>query len=72
MFTTKDQDNDMIGSKNCEQDYYGIWWYNVCNHTNLNGLYANSALNDSKYVACYDWKSKHEAQKTTLMMIRLS
>uniref|UniRef100_A0A8W8J6U6 Fibrinogen C-terminal domain-containing protein n=1 Tax=Magallana gigas TaxID=29159 RepID=A0A8W8J6U6_MAGGI len=70
MFTTKDQDNDKIGSKNCANDYYGGWWYNACHATNLNGLYAKSALSDPKFNTWHAWKSDHVALKTTVMMIR--
>lgn len=70
MFTTKDQDNDKIGSKNCAKDYYGGWWYNACHYTNLNGLYAKSALSDPKYNTWHAWKYDHEALKSTVMMIR--
>lgn len=70
MFSTKDQDNDKLGSKHCANDFYGGWWYKACHYTNLNGLYAKSALRDPKYNSWRTWISDHEALKTTVMMIR--
>lgn len=72
MFTTKDRDNDKKTNANCAKEFYGGWWYNACHHSNLNDLYTTSALIDPKYAALLHWKSKHEALKTTLMMIRPS
>lgn len=68
-FTTKDQDNDTYNG-NCAKLYYGAWWYGGCHATNLNGLYASSALKDAKYNTWAGWKNEHEALKKTLMMIR--
>lgn len=70
MFSTKDQDNDKLGSKHCANDFYGGWWYKACHYTNLNGLYAKSALRNPKYNSWRTWISDHEALKTTVMMIR--
>uniref|UniRef100_A0A8W8J518 Fibrinogen C-terminal domain-containing protein n=1 Tax=Magallana gigas TaxID=29159 RepID=A0A8W8J518_MAGGI len=70
MFTTKDQDNDELGSINCANRYFGGWWYKACHATNLNGLYAKSALLDPKYNTWKSWTSNHEAFKTTVLMIR--
>lgn len=69
MFSTKNHDNDAYGGS-CAQLYHGGWWYNSCHYTNLNGLYAPSALNDSKYNCWGYWKGNYEALKTTQMMIR--
>lgn len=69
MFSTKNQDNDAYGGS-CAQLYHGGWWYNSCHYTNLNGLYAPSALNDWKYNCWGYWKGNYEALKTTQMMIR--
>lgn len=70
MFSTKDQDHDKLGSKHCANDFYGGWWYKACHYTNLNGLYAKSALRNPKYNSWRTWISDHEALKTTVMMIR--
>lgn len=71
-FSTKDQDNDTATDGSCAQRYHGAWWYSACHSTNLNGQYANSTLNDPKYNVWRLLKSKHEALKTSLMMIRPS
>lgn len=68
-FTAKDQDNDNYNG-NCAKLYHAAWWYGACHATNLNGLYAKSALKDAKYNTWAAWKDEHEALKTTLMMIR--
>lgn len=72
-FTTKDQDNDAtIDSANCAKLYSGAWWYRACHGTNLNGLYATSAVLSPKYNTWSGWTRYHEALKTTVMMIRPS
>ncbi|XP_062609819.1 ficolin-2-like [Saccostrea cucullata] len=68
-FTTKDQDNDG-NSGHCAVSYHGAWWYNNCHHSNLNGLYLQSGVSGAHYAAWYVWKSKWEALKQTVMMIR--
>ncbi|XP_062620878.1 angiopoietin-4-like isoform X2 [Saccostrea cucullata] len=67
-FTTKDKDTDKSGG-NCAKEYHGAWWYNNCHHTNLNGLYAMSALSGYQYPVWRKWREK-EALKQTQMMIR--
>lgn len=69
MFSTKNHDNDAYGGS-CPQLYHGGWWYNACHTTNLNGLYAPSALNNSKYIGWRYFRGKSEALKSTQMMIR--
>lgn len=69
MFSTKNHDNDAYGGS-CAQLYHGGWWYNNCHFTNLNGMYAPSALNDAKYIGWRYWRGKYEALKNTQMMIR--
>lgn len=69
MFSTKGHDNDKHGDS-CAQIYHGGWWYNACHTSNLNGLYAPSALNDPKDNCWRYFGAKYEALKTTQMMIR--
>lgn len=38
-FSTRDVDND-FSSQNCAREYEGGWWYNHCQHVNINGKYA--------------------------------
>eukprot|EP00112_Aurelia_sp_Birch-Aquarium-sp1_P023786 Seg723.3 transcript_id=Seg723.3/GoldUCD/mRNA.D3Y31 product=Tenascin-R protein_id=Seg723.3/GoldUCD/D3Y31 len=38
-FTTKDKDNDSLGSGNCATDYKGAWWHANCFRANLNNIY---------------------------------
>ena len=42
MFSTKDNDNDNWSTDSCATRCLGAWWYNRCNHSNLNGLYDGS------------------------------
>ncbi|XP_056013919.1 ryncolin-1-like [Ostrea edulis] len=70
-FTTKDQDNDAHGGNyNCAKAWHGAWWYRKCHQSNLNGLYTTSAVVNPKHPTWYPWKRRHEALKSTLMMIR--
>ena len=39
-FSTKDRDNDRwSSSNNCAVSFTGAWWYEKCQHSNLNGQY---------------------------------
>jgi hypothetical protein len=42
-FTTKDQDNDEAGHKNCAASSGGGWWYSACHAGILTGKYPNPA-----------------------------
>ena len=48
-FTTYDKDNDGV-NYNCAVAYRGGWWYYGCHHSNLNGEYFNSGVDDAKGV----------------------
>ncbi|XP_056001158.1 angiopoietin-related protein 7-like [Ostrea edulis] len=67
-FTTHDEDND-IYSNNCAVRHHGAWWYSQCGYSNLNGLYAGSAVSGNKYPFWWYWKST-TALKGTSMLIR--
>jgi len=43
-FSTKDRDNDG-SSSNCAVRCTGAWWYNNCQHSNLNGQYLGEKYN---------------------------
>ena len=39
-FSTKDADHDnRIERYGCANKYHGAWWYDACQHSNLNGKY---------------------------------
>ena len=44
-FSTKDSNNDIDGSRNCAVRYTGVWWYNNCHDSNLNGQYLGYKTN---------------------------
>ncbi|XP_062596060.1 ficolin-1-like [Saccostrea cucullata] len=67
--TTRDKDNDHWSGGNCAVSNHGAWWYNRCHESNLNGLYAKSAVTASIFPIWYDWK-RYEALRKTLLMIR--
>ena len=70
-FTTKDQDNDNRGNRNCAIRFKGAWWYANCHNSNLNGLYHRG--NHSSHadgVNWQHWKGYHYSLKRTEMKIR--
>ena len=42
-FSTHDRDNDRSSGLNCAAYHQGAWWYNNCDHSNLNGKYLRGA-----------------------------
>ena len=70
-FSTKDQDNDYHGSRNCAQLNQGAWWYNSCHNSNLNGHYYHSGpQSNSNGLAWSHWKSSYYSMKATEMKLR--
>ena len=67
-FSTKDRDNDRY-SGHCAVLYKGGWWYNSCQHSNLNGLYLKGSYSYSG-VRWYFWKKDNESLKRSEMKIR--
>lgn len=66
-FSTKDRDNDR-NSGQCAVSYKGGWWYNNCQHANLNGLYLKGSSSYSG-VRWYYWKKDNESLKRSEMKI---
>ena len=53
---TKDNDNDNSNwgsTGNCAVDFTGVWWYNNCYHSNLNGRYE---ADTGDGIVWYTWK----------------
>ena len=69
-FSTKDRDNDAY-SVNCAFNGHGAWWYNSCQHSNLNGRYFNEAgRNRSTGIRWFHWKRNDYSMKRASMKIR--
>ena len=67
-FTTKDRDNDPWGGGHCAVKYTGAWWFNLCHHSDLNGLYHGSS--HAGGVNWYDWKGFDYSLRFTEMKLR--
>ena len=66
-FSTKDNDNDNY-SENCAVIRFAAWWYNVCQHSNLNAHYGDDRL--AKGVNWYYWKGYEYSLNFTEMKVR--
>ena len=69
-FSTKDQDNDP-DKRHCARTFKGGWWYSLCRHANLNGLYQpgpHSSHADG--INWYHWKGNYYSAKRSEMKIR--
>ncbi|XP_048768000.2 fibrinogen-like protein A [Ostrea edulis] len=68
-YSTKDQDNDKY-HRQCTTMRKGAWWHKSCNYSNLNGMYANSAVVDVKYMYWVHFGNQRQSLKRASMMIR--
>jgi len=68
-FSTRDQDNDNY-SGNCAVSYKGAWWYNNCQHSNLNGIYHHGHYVGYDGLRWYYWRKDNLSAKRTEMKIR--
>ena len=69
-FTTRDQDNDEVGSENCAIIYKRAWWYKDYHSSNLNGRYLSG--NHTAYADGIErnaWKGHYYSLKITEMKI---
>ncbi|RUS78208.1 hypothetical protein EGW08_014022 [Elysia chlorotica] len=41
LFSTLDQDNDLINDYSCAETHHGAWWYGDCQDSNLNGYWGH-------------------------------
>ena len=69
-FSTFDHDVDDY-SGNCAQTHKGAWWYNVCQRSNLNGLYHKGKHDSHTDGVIWDhWKGRDYSLKFVEMKIR--
>ncbi|XP_020628695.1 techylectin-5B-like [Orbicella faveolata] len=69
-FSTKDRDNDKHSS-NCANVHKGGWWFNVCHHSNLNGVYLHGHHSSPwNGVLWIGWKGANYSAKRAEMKIK--
>ena len=68
MFTTKDNDNDLLNGVNCAGTFYGAWWYDNCYDSNLNGIYKQGPSSNSTAIIWKKWNNT--SLKYTEMKVR--
>ncbi|XP_071028112.1 angiopoietin-related protein 2-like [Oncorhynchus clarkii lewisi] len=71
-FTTLDKDKDAY-SGNCAHFQKGGWWYHMCAHSNLNGVWYRGGHYRSRYQDGVYWAEFHGGSyslKTVTMMIK--
>ena len=72
-FSTKDADhgntNDRYG---CADQYHGAWWYNACQHSNLNGKYYQEQETVPKHqgIQWRTWKGNYYSLYSVNMKMR--
>ncbi|XP_066295702.1 uncharacterized protein [Branchiostoma lanceolatum] len=66
-FSTKDSDNDP-SNLHCAVSFTGAWWYDACQHANLNGAYGDDTY--GKGINWFTFRGHTESLKFTEMKIR--
>ena len=67
-FSTKDRDNDRA-RENCATVWTGVWWFNKCAYSNLNGKYLGEK-SEYRGVTWYHFKSNWLSLKFSEMKLR--
>ena len=67
-FTTHDADHDHNPASNCAKLYRGGYWYNNCDHCNLNGVYNKTTFGQG--VNWDPWRGAYYSLKSAEMKIR--
>ena len=68
-FSTKDNENDIHSSLHCASYQHSGWWHRSCTKANLNGLYYNSRVSNSK-ANFWNTFDSSRSLKYSSMMIR--
>ncbi|CAH3142954.1 unnamed protein product, partial [Pocillopora meandrina] len=63
-FSSKDQDNDR-SQHNCASSMKGGWWYNSCQHSNLNGLY-RKGQSGSTVMRWNRWRGSESVERSEM------
>ncbi|XP_056870375.1 angiopoietin-related protein 2-like isoform X1 [Takifugu flavidus] len=72
-FTTLDRDKDSYTAGNCAHYQKGGWWYHMCAHSNLNGVWYRGGHYRSRYQDGVYWAEFHGGSyslKRVSMMIK--
>ena len=71
-FSTFDRDNDASTSYNCADLHGSGWWYNDCDHANLNGQYKHGPVIKDQPDSGIEWNAfkKMYSLKAAKMMIK--
>ena len=71
-FSTKDADHDSRGGStpNCAINYHGAWWYGGCEHSNLNGDYAEEQGKTLQGIHWRYWRGSNYCLKAVDMKMR--
>ena len=69
LFSTKDVDNDK-SSISCAVTRTGPWWYNGCQHSNLNGAYNKGSGKANEGITWHQFKGSSYSLKRAEMKMR--